>query len=123
MEFKDFESNPNELIGKWVVYESGFGYSEDRSKSLRKIESVTKTGFRLSSMPDVLFNLIDGRQKGLNGRMNISVISKCKLVTDEEANQIREQWKLNKEERALREKMLEKVKTMSFEQLKQMELL
>ncbi len=123
MEFKDFENNYEELIGKTVLYEIGQSYSEKRSRSLIKIEKVTKTGFRLFSMPDALFSFIDGRQKGLTGRMYMGTISKCRLVTDEEANQIREQWKRNKEESILREKMLEKVKTMSFEQLKKMELL
>ena len=123
MEFKDFENNYEELIGKTVLYESGLSYSEKRSRSLIKIEKVTKTGFRLFSMPDALFSLIDGSQKGLTGRMYMGTISKCRLVTDEEANQLREQWKRNKEERALRDKMTEKVKTMSFEQLQKMDLL
>ena len=129
MEFKDFKNNYEELIGKTVLYESGQSYSEKRSRSLIKIEKVTKTGFRLFSMPDALFSFIDGSQKGLTGRIGLTgrmymgTISKCRLVTDEEANQIREQWKRNKEERALRDKMTEKVKTMSFEQLQKMDLL
>lgn len=123
MEFKDFENNYEELIGKTVLYESGQTYSDKRNRSLIKIEKVTKTGFRLFSRPDALFSFIDGSQKGLTGRMYIGTISKCRLVTDEEATQIREQCKRNKEERALREKMQEKLKTMSFEQLKKMELL
>ena len=123
MEFKDFENNYEELIGKTVLYESGQSYSDKRSRSLIKIEKVTKTGFRLFSMPDALFSFIDGRQKGLTGRMYMGTISKCRLVTDDEANELREQWKRNKEERALREKMQEKLKTMTFEQLKKMELL
>ena len=123
MEFKDFENNYEELIGKTVLYESGQSYSDKRSRALIKIEKVTKTGFRLFSMPDALFSFIDGSQKGLTGRMHMGTISKCRLVTDDEANQLREQWKRNKEERALREKMQEKLKTMTFEQLKKMELL
>lgn len=123
MEFKDFENNYEELIGKTVLYESGQSYSDKRSRALIKIEKVTKTGFRLFSMPDALFSFIDGSQKGLTGRMYMGTISKCRLVTDDEANQLREQWKRNKEERVLREKMQEKLKTMTFEQLKKMELL
>lgn len=121
MDFKDFQDNPQELIGKTVLYESGQSYSERRSRSLIKIEKVTKTGFNLFSMPNALFSLVDGWQKGLNGRMDMGKISHCTLVTDEEANQLREQWRRNKEERALREKMIEKVKTMTFDQLKKME--
>lgn len=123
MEFKDFKNNYEELIGKTVLYESGQSYSDKRGRSLTTIKKVTKTGFRLFSMPDALFSFIDGSQKGLTGRMYMGAISKCRLVTDDEANELREQWKRNKEERALREKMQEKLKTMTFEQLKKMELL
>lgn len=123
MNFKDFEKNPQELVGKTVLYESGMSYSYKRNRSLIKIEKVTKTGFRLFTMPDTLFSLIDGSQKGLNGRADMAIISKCKLITDEEANKLRKQWKRNKIERELREKMQEKLKTMTFEQLKKMELL
>jgi len=123
MEFKDFENNTQELIGKTVLYESGMSYMDNKRRSLMKIEKVTKTGFRLFTMPDTMFSLIDGSQKGLTGRMNMGTISQCKLVTDEEANQLREQWKRNKEEKALREKMKVKLETMSFEQLQKMELL
>jgi hypothetical protein len=123
MEFKDFESNPQELVGKTVLYETGQSYSDNRKFSLFKIEKVTKTGFRVFSKPDVLFSLIDGSQKGLNGVASMSFISKCKLVTDEEANNLREQWKRNKEEVALRMKMQEKLKTMTLEQLQKMALL
>jgi hypothetical protein len=123
MKFKDFENNTQELLGKIVLYESGMSYSDKKKRSLMKIEKVTKTGFRLFTMPDTMFSLIDGSQKGLTGRMNMGTISQCKLVTDEEANQLREKWKLNKEEKALREQMKVKLETMSFEQLQKMELL
>jgi hypothetical protein len=123
MEFKDFENNTQELIGKTVLYESGMSYSDNKRRSLMKIEKVTKTGFRLFTMPNTMFSLIDGSQKGLTGRMNMGTISQCKLVTDEEVNQLREQWRRNKEEKALREKMKVKLETMSFEQLQKMELL
>lgn len=123
MEFKDFEANPKELIGKLVVYESGQVYSKTRVMSLHHIWKVTKTGFRLVGKPTKLFRLKDGQEKGLNGRMNMSTISICRLVSEDEANQLKELWKQIKEERALREKMQEKLKTMTFEQLKKMELL
>jgi len=123
MEFKDFQHNYEELIGKTVLYESGQSYSERRSWSLVKITKVTKTGFRLFSMPDYLFGFIDGKQKGLTDKIYMGTVSKCRLVTDEEANELRERWKRDKEVRILREKILEKVKTMSFEQLKKMDLL
>jgi len=123
MEFRDFDNNRQDLIGKTVVYESGQSYSDRRNRSLIKINKITKTGFRLSTMPNALFSFVDGSQKGLGGKMDMGTISQCKLVTDEEANNIREQWKRNKEEKALREKMKLKLETMTFDQLQKMELL
>ena len=123
MEFLDFKENPQDLVGKTVLYESGKTYRKHKSLYLVKIVKVTKTGFRLDSMPDFLFSLIDGRQKGLNDRMDIGTISRCSLVTDKEADELRETWGIAKKERALREKMQEKLKTMTLEQLQKMELL
>lgn len=123
MEFKDFQNNPQELIGKTVLYKNGKSYSDKYALSLHKIEKVTKTAFKISLMPDALFNFVNGSQKGLSGRMDMATISKCRLVSDEEANELRIQWKRNKEEKALREKMEVKFKTMTFEQLQKMELL
>ena len=71
MEFTDFENNPQNLVGKTCLYESGMAFSEKRIRSLMKIDNVTKTGFRLLTMPDILFSLISGKQKGLNGKMNM----------------------------------------------------
>lgn len=123
MDFKDFEGKYQELIGRTVLYESGHTYSEKRNRSLLKIQKVLKTGFRLFSMPDSLFSLIDGRQKGLNSKFDMSTISQCTLLTDDEANQLREQWKRIKAENELRNKIMEKVKSMTFEQLQKIDLL
>ena len=69
MEFKDFENNKKELIGKSVLYEQETSYSENTKRLILKIDSVTKTGFRLFSMPDTLFDF-NGHQKGLTVKMN-----------------------------------------------------
>ena len=118
MEFKDFENNTNDLIGKSVLYESGFSYSEKRNRSIRQITSVTKTGFKIKDH-ESLFNF-NGYQKGLNGRMNMGTISKCELLTEDEANKLRLKWKAQKEENILRIEMSEKLKTMTYEQLLKM---
>jgi hypothetical protein len=122
MKFKDFIENPQELIGKTVLYESGVSYGYKKLQ-LIKIEKVTKTGFKLFSMGNEIFNLNDGCQKGLTGRSSMSTVSRCTLVTEEEAEEYRKQWKQKREEKELREKMKIKFETMSFEQLKAMELL
>ncbi len=122
MEFKDFADKPKELIGKMVLYESGLSYSST-GKLITKIFSVTKTGFTINSRSNTIFSLIDGCQKGLTGRQHIGTISKCTLLTEEEANELRIQWKQKKDLKTLRERMKLKLETMTFEQLQQMDLL
>jgi hypothetical protein len=123
MNFKDFKDNPQDLIGKFVLYESGISYSNNNKRSLIKIQKVTKTGFKLYLMPDHLFNLYDGSQKGLGGRMNMAIISQCTLLTDEEVNNYRETWRKNKEEKTLREEMKLKFDAFTFEDLLKMKRL
>jgi|LakMenEpi03Aug12_release.lakeMendotaPanAssembly.Ray.scaffolds.fasta_scaffold811120_3 hypothetical protein len=118
MKFSDFKDNPQDLVGKTVLYRSGQSYSERSiSLSLRKIERVTKTGFAITHPATVLFSLIDGHQKGLNGRMDMGTISQCELLTDDEANEYRRKWKRQKEEKMLREEMLAKFNTLTYDQL------
>ena len=97
MKFTDFE--PKELIGKTVLYVSGQSYSENRSKYIRKINRVTKTGFSIVGI-NALFSF-NGNQKGLTGRHNMGTISECKLITEEEANQYREEWKMKREHKIM----------------------
>ena len=123
MNFEDFKDKPQELLGKMVLHESGFSYSEKLTKKLCKIQKVLATGFRISGNPDSMFRLNDGYQKGLTGRGSIGVISRCTLLTEEEAKELADKWKRDKEERELRQKMKEKVDTMTYEQLLKMEVL
>ncbi len=95
MNFKDFKNDYSELIGQYVLYEYGKTYNTKNPQAIRKIIKITKTGFKINDN-NALFDF-DGRQKGLNSRMNIGTVSICKLLTNEEAIQISNQWKLNKE--------------------------
>ena len=117
MEFKDFKDNPQELLGKMVLYESGHSYSEKLSKKLCKIEKVLATGFKISCEPNSIFRLDDGYKKG----HTVGFISKCTLITHTEAMELSQKWNRIKEERELRERMKAKVNTMTYEQLLKME--
>lgn len=123
MEFKDFANNPQELVGKYVLCEIGSTWSLNNNKSIRKIEKVSRNWFKITDLNDAIFNLINGSRKGLNGRMNMGAISKCTLITEEQANELKLQWKQKREEKELRERMKMKLESMNFEQLKQMELI
>lgn len=77
----DFE-NPNDLIGKLVLYEAGQSYSYHRHRDIATISKVTKTCFRIDLLPEYLFNFYDGSRKGLNSRSTMFTISKCTLLTN-----------------------------------------
>ena len=84
MNFKEFTEK--ELIGRTVLISTRY------SKMLRKIEKVSKTTFKVAgeSQP---FKLISGRQNGGNAWNSVY----AELITDEKANEIRAEWKENKE--------------------------
>lgn len=117
MEFKDFKDNPQELVGKLVLYESGQTYWPTLGKKVCKIEKVLATGFKISCEPDSIFRLDDGNKKG----HTVGFVSKCTLITQTEAMELTLKWNRIKEERELRERMKAKVNTMTYEQLLKME--
>lgn len=103
--FKNYESDYKQLIGKWVLYEFGRSYDrEHRNRSLVKITKVTKTGFRIGNDSTALFDF-DGWQKGLTGRMEMGTISNCKLLTEEEKIQISTEWIEKKKKKELIEEI------------------
>ena len=116
MNFKDYKDKPGELLGKLVLYESGQSYSKERKQSIMKIVRVLKSGFKLEQMPNVVFSY-GGSQKGLGGLSNMSTISTCTLLTDEEADTLRKKWKRNKEETQLREELKTILNILGLEQL------
>ena len=77
MNFKDFM--PEELIGKTVVYNDGFG-----NRRLTTIDRITKTCFGIAHN-EVLFKLQNGYERGGDGHHQAS----CILVTEEEAAALR----------------------------------
>ena len=103
--FVDFE--PQQLVGKYVLFEHGQTYVKNTFKIVGKIIKVTKTGFKIDvkNFEDRLFDF-DGHQKGLRGRQNWSTISQCVLLTDWEAQQWFEQCKALNELKHLREQVL-----------------
>lgn len=90
LKFSDFK-NPKDLISKIVLRTTGSINSP--FLYLVKITKVTKTGFRVEGT-ESLYGLDDGKQKGgSGGRASFGSVNKCELVTDEEINQLKKQWK------------------------------
>ena len=117
MEFKDFKNNPQELLGKLVLYESGQTYWPALNKRICKIDKVLAKGFKISCEPTYTFNFEDGNKKG----HTVGFVSKCTLITHTEAMELSQKWDRSKEERELRQRMKAKVDTMTYEQLLKME--
>jgi hypothetical protein len=114
MEFKDFKDKPKELVGKYVLFTSGMTYDSRNARAkIAKITRVTKTSFAISG-EDVLFSLSDGRRRG--GYM-VGFSAGCKLMTDEEAQTLRQVWAVKKATKALREELLPKFENLSYEDL------
>lgn len=107
--WRDYESNPQELVGKTVLYESGQTYSTTTNKSIRIIEKVTKTGFRISEYADALFSLRNGSRKGLNGRADMATVSQCRLITPERGAELEVIWANNKAKRELNNTISNKI--------------
>ncbi|MDO7847656.1 hypothetical protein Q5H92_14905 [Hymenobacter sp. M29] len=105
-----------DLVGKYVLYESGMSFDKKLSRAIKKIEKVTKTGYRISGLPDTLFDF-KGQQKGLTGKMNMATVSRCTLLTDEEANALSLEWGKAKRRRALLAEVLPLVEAANLDQL------
>lgn len=96
MEFTDFK--PEELLGKRVLHEYGSTYASKNSRSITTICKVMKTGFRINSKAhsNYLFNF-EGKCRGLS----VGAFSKCKLITDDQARELGEEFKRNREIREM----------------------
>lgn len=111
MKFTDY--NPEELIGKKVLFESGMSYS---AKNLRiaRIEKVTKTGFRINES-EYLFGF-DGHAKGLSGRQNMAVVAHCVLVSEEQALNFKKTWYANRVCKQQKEELTNSITSLTKEQ-------
>ena len=110
-----------QLVNHLVLYESGTSYG-GTSKRITRIVKVTKTGFRIKNrlgdnIDDGIFSLVSGHQKGLNGRQNMATISRCSLISQEEAEKLSAQWKEARESKEMRSKLTELIPKMSHSQL------
>ena len=108
MEFKDFENDYSQLLNKKVVYEHGMSYNKNRNQKISIITKVCKNGFRIDGDTSMLFDF-SGYQKGLTGKMNMGTISRCKLLSDAEAEILKLEWKLKKEKIKLFDEILTKL--------------
>lgn len=110
MEFKDFIDNPKELIGKQIIYISGY------SKKLSVISGVKKRHFILKTIPGN-FRLLDGGEVVASGRQNWGTGGRCKLITDWEADNYRKLFKEQNQSAKWREEITKALPELSYETL------
>lgn len=99
MKFTDF--TPEELVGKYVINTSGTTYGGTK-RSLYTIVSATKTQFKTSENSTGVSYDMNGKRKGLTGRMHMGTIDRCFLITSEEAEQFKRGQEMTKQKSELR---------------------
>ena len=121
---QDFSKySKEELVGKMVLYERGQSYYDTLSKYILKIAKVTKTSIKVEAneklpiIEEKLFNIENGRERGLVGMQFAATISRISLITEEEANNFRKEWKRVREQKELLKIVTEKIPNASYEQL------
>ena len=105
MNFNDF--TPEELVGKKVLYTNSSSLST--TQGIRTIVRVTKTGFALNGV-EGLFNFM-GSKKGGDGRTNWGTHVNCKLITEEQANELTAKWAITKRMNAAKEAIQHEIKS------------
>ncbi len=111
MEFSDFKKNPKDLIGKTVLHIT------NSKNSIKKISRITKTTFEIEGVDETKFNIVNGKAKLGGGRQNWMTMNKCELLTPTEEQTLLEEWKVKKRIKQIKETLLQKIDSLSIEQL------
>lgn len=99
-----FEGREEKLLNQHVMHIIGNSYDTKRSRSIRRITKVLKTGFRISEQESALF-AFNGRQKIPSLKFNMGIVSYCELYTVEEINCIVAQWKIYKAKKTMKKEI------------------
>jgi hypothetical protein len=111
MNFFDFKDNPQELVGELVLFETGsstHGTSRSIATIVKVVTGAKHNYFKIKGC-DSQFHISNGNERGKNGRLNWGRICECKLLTLQEADALRLQWKKNREIKAMRKRLLESI--------------
>jgi len=122
MEFKDFENDYQKLLGLSVLYECGMSYDKKLSQYIKQIEKVTKRGFRITTLPNILFSFSGNDRSGyMKGRMGMGRISHCRLISEDERRELALSWTEEKAAKLIREDLFIKINTLTLKQLQQIQ--
>lgn len=108
--FKDYKDNPQGLIGKKVLYIDKY------SKKLSTIKAVKKIHFTLETIPSN-FRLSDGGEVVASGRQNWVTGGTCQLLTNEEYENYKRQFKEHNQCVKWREEITKALPKLGYETL------
>ena len=117
MNFSDFKDNPQDLVGRNVLYQYG-SINGSTIKELNTIVSVNKKGFIIEKHLEKTFSFDDGQEKK---KLTGLSFSKCTLISLQERDEYIRIWKEYKNSKVLRTKIIEKLESISFAKLKEIE--
>jgi hypothetical protein len=108
--FKDYKDNPRGLIGKKVLYISRY------SKKLSVIKGVKKLHFNLETI-EGNFRLSDGAEVVPQGRQNWGTGGTCQIITNEEYENYKRQFKEYNQSAKWREQITQALPKLGYETL------
>lgn len=114
LEFSHFKGNEFKLVGMYVLVEVFCPGPGEPNRYIRKIGSITKTGFRLI---DAITKDIDMSQSfnfngNIKGVHSVGYSTLCTLLTDKEAADIIVLWKTKKDIQTIKKFIIENVKNL-----------
>ena len=112
--FRSFDGHHEKLVGKYVLWTHGMSYSQ--KDSISKITKVTKTSFKIGDEPTLFDFTGSGRGVG-SSRMDMGSVSRCEIISDDEAKEISAKWRLNSEINKMKDDVRKSIDTLTHEQL------
>jgi outer membrane protein assembly factor BamE (lipoprotein component of BamABCDE complex) len=99
------------LVGMSVIW------TYKSTKTITTITSTSREGFKISGH-DYVFNYNNGHQRAYTGRMT-SIVSKCELISKEDAVRLQQQWDELEQKRKLVIEITKSLPLTSLSQLQQ----
>lgn len=111
--FDDFKADYNKLVGHRVLHEQGQSFAKINNYRLVSITKVTKTGFRITDSEDS-FDF----HGNVKGKHDMSYISRCVLITHEEASDISAFWKNRREKKKMVSHITNSIESCSIDKIR-----
>lgn len=105
-DFDDYKNNPNDLIGKPVLYSARY------HRQISRIKRVTKTGFEVDGITG-LFSLVSGNLK-TSDHWNSS---SCDIISEDRMTELKNEFKQEKEIEKIKSLLKLRIESLTYTQL------